>query len=123
MTTPPREHDTNDVGPVNEAAVPEEAPGDLPEVDGPGGVDPNSAVERLWYQIARVEAIARAARDSLESLPPLRRSDSEDQRAAEWLHVLVTVTAEFAEEALAEAEKQLALLGEHTARRGPGEAR
>jgi hypothetical protein len=123
MTTPPREHDTSDVGPVNEAAAPEAAPGDLPEVDGPGDFDPNSAVELLWHRVARVEAIARAARDSLESLPPLRRSDPEDQRAVERLHVLVTVAAEFAEEALAEAERQLALHGEHTAHRRPGEGR
>ncbi|HEX2574299.1 MAG TPA: hypothetical protein VH877_32425 [Polyangia bacterium] len=80
-------------------------------------------LEEEGYQVARVEAIARAARDSLESLPPLRRSEPEDQRAVERLHVLVTVTVEFAEEALAEAEKQLALLGERTARRGPGEGR
>jgi hypothetical protein len=87
MTTPPREHDTSDVGPVNETAAAEARPPEPPEVDESGDVDPDSAVERLWYQVARVEAIARAARDSLESLPPLRRSNTEDQRAVERLHV------------------------------------
>ena len=69
MTTPPREHDTSDVGPVNEAAALEAAPAEPPEVDGTGDFDPSSAVEWLWHRVARVEAIARAARDSLESLP------------------------------------------------------
>jgi hypothetical protein len=107
---------------VNEAAATEAAPGEPPEVDEPGDSDPVSAVEVLWYEVARVEAIAWAANQALEFLRPRPSSDPEDQRAVERVHILVTLAAEVAEEALAEAENQLARLGKRVPERGAEEA-
>jgi hypothetical protein len=122
MTTPPQEDSTNAVESVNEAAATEAAPGEPPDPDEPGDSDPASAVEVLWYEVARVEAITWAANQALEFLRPRPSVDPEDQRAVERVHILVTLAAEVAEEALAEADSQLARLGKHVPeRRAVGE--
>jgi hypothetical protein len=122
MTTPPHEDSTNAVESVNETAAAEAAPSEPPEVDEPLDSDPASAVEVLWYEVARVEAIAWAANQALEFLRPRPSADPEDQRAVERVHILVTLAAEVAEEALTEAENQLARLGKRVPERGKEEA-
>ncbi|HEX2569759.1 MAG TPA: hypothetical protein VH877_09395 [Polyangia bacterium] len=72
--------------------------------------DPGDAIELLWYQLTRVEALAHAASETLESLPC--GDDPESRRAAERIYILVAATAESAEAALDVADAQLARLNE-----------
>ena len=67
--------------------------------------DPADAIEALWYELTRVEALAHAASQTLESLPC--GQDPAARRAAERIYVLVMATAESAEAALNVADAQL----------------
>jgi hypothetical protein len=72
------------------------------------GFDPDEALGRLWYQFARVEALAQAACQALEFLPG--GQDQESRRGTERLHALVTATAEAAMTALDAVDEQMSRL-------------
>jgi hypothetical protein len=75
--------------------------------------DPGDAIEALWYELTRVEALAHAASQTLEAMP--RGQDPAARRAAERIYVLVMATAESAEAALDVADAQLGRLNESLA--------
>jgi hypothetical protein len=82
-----------------------EAPGPEPLEPLNEPFDPSDAIEALWYELTRVEALAHAASQTLESMPC--GQDPAARRAAERIYVLVMATAESAEAALNVADAQL----------------
>ena len=82
--------------------------------------DPGEAIEALWYELTRVEALAHAASQTLESMPC--GQDPAARRAAERIYVLVMATAESAEAALDKADAQLGRFNQSLVGRG-GEKR
>lgn len=102
-TTPRKGHPTRRMASVHQPASDAER-----GTQGRIGFDPDEALGTLWYQVARVEALAQAACQALEFLPT--GQDQESRRAAERLHVLVAATAEASTGALDAVDEQMSRL-------------
>ena len=102
-TTPRKKHSASRTASVNQRISDVE-----PGAPGRTDFDPDEALGSLWYQVARVEALAQASCQALEFLPS--GQDPESRRAAERLHALVMATAEAATAALDEVDEQLSRL-------------
>jgi hypothetical protein len=102
-TTPRKGRPTRRTASVNQH-IPDTERGE----QGRTGFDPDEALGTLWYQVARVEALAQAACQALEFLPS--GPDQESRRAAERLHVLVAATAEASTAALDAVDEQMSRL-------------
>lgn len=87
-----------------------DAPGPEPLGSQDEPFDAGDVIEALWYELTRVEALAHAASQTLESLP--FGQDPAARRAAERIYVLVMATAESAEAALNVADAQLVRFNE-----------
>ena len=82
----------------------------VPEAPTPDNFDPCQAAEELGFLMVRVEALAWATGQAL-GLP----HGPEHIRERERLHVLASIAAEVAEEALSDAESILQRLTAHMA--------
>ena len=102
-TTPRKGHPTRRTASVNQR-IPDAEQGR----QGRTGFDPDEALGTVWYQVARVEALAQAACQALEFLP--RGQDPESRRTAERFQMLVAATAEAATAALDTVEGEISRL-------------
>jgi hypothetical protein len=88
---------------------------DHAEADIYDDFDPGTAFENLRHDLGTVETLAKAADEALEVLPFTR--DPERRREIDRLYALVETTAKTATTALDAADRDLARLTVHVARR------